>query len=105
MLGANYFLFALLALARSQRIYDANPVRVAELVHKLGYRAVIAIVLFSVLVFEHARYLIFAVGVTHESVFSGWFLLTMYWLSALATATFLFRLVGWWCFCHVPTRR
>jgi hypothetical protein len=105
VLAVNYFLFALLAVARSQRIYEANPVSVAQLVKGLGYRAVVAIVLFSVLVFEHARYLIFAIGVTHESVFNGWFLLTMYWLSALASATFLFRLVGWWCFCRIPTRR
>jgi hypothetical protein len=105
VLAVNYFLFALLAVTRSQRIYDANPVRVAELVQRLGYRAAIVIVLLSVLVFEHARYLIFGIGVAHESVLNGWFLLTMYWLSALAAATFLFRLVGWWCFCHIPARR
>jgi hypothetical protein len=103
-LVVSYLLFALLAVTRSQRLYDANPVRVAQLVQRLGYRAAVAIVLASLLAFEHARYLLFAIGLVHENVVGGWFLLTTYWLSALACATFLLRLVGWWCYRHVAAR-
>jgi hypothetical protein len=100
VLAIGYGLFAVVAVARSQRLYDANPLQIAKLARQLGYRAAVVVALASLLVFEHARLILMAVGVAHENPFAGWFLLTLYWLSALASLVFLLRLVGWWCYCH-----
>jgi hypothetical protein len=104
VLFVSYLLFVLLAVARSQRLYDANPVRVAQLVHGLGYRSAVLIVLATLLSFENARYLLFAMELAHENVAGSWVLLTLYWLSALACATFVLRLAGWWTFRHITLR-
>jgi len=101
ILATGYFLFALLALTRSKHLYDVNPLRIARLVHALGYRSAVAVLLASWLAYEHGRLILFAVGEAHEDAFAGWFLLMMYWLSALASFAFLLRLVGWWCHEHV----
>jgi hypothetical protein len=99
-----YLLFALLAVAGGQHTSRANPVRIAQLVHGLGYRSAVLIALASLLSFENGRYLLFAIGLAHENVAGAWFLLTMYWLSALACATFVLRLAGWWSFRHIAPR-
>ncbi len=100
----SYFLFALLAVSRSQRLYDANPVRVAQLVQSLGYRAAILIVLTSLLSFAHGSAIVSAIGVAHENAIGGWFLLTLSMISGLACATFLLRLAGLWSFRHAAPR-
>jgi hypothetical protein len=104
VLASSYWFFALVAVAQRERLWAANPLRVAQLVHALGYRAAVAIVLVSLLAYEHARLLLFAIGQTHEDRVAGWFLLTLYLTSALAALAFVLRLVGWWCYRTSQTR-
>jgi len=100
VMAVGYWLFALLAVTRTGRIYNANPLQIAALIRCLGYRAGVAVLIAFLLVFEHARLILIGIGVAHENGFSGWFVLTLYWLSALAAMTFLLRLVGWWYYCR-----
>jgi hypothetical protein len=104
VLAVSYWLFALVALTRSGRLWDANPLRVAQLVHELAYRAAVAIVLVSFLAYEHGLLLLFAVELAHQSRVAGWLLLTLYLTSALTALAFVLRLVGWWCYRSSRTR-
>jgi hypothetical protein len=100
-----YWLFALLAATRSGRFYDANPWRIAELIHRLGYRSAVAIVVACLLAYQHGCWMLGAIEVVHRTAFVGWLLLMLCWLSALAWAAFLLRLVGLWCFGRVGLGR
>jgi hypothetical protein len=95
--AVGYGLFALLAVTRSERLRDANPVQVAELVRALGVRAAAFAVAAWLLVLVHGWLLLSVIQDDLQqpgSQFSGWLLLTLSWFSALCCATFLLRLLG-----------
>jgi hypothetical protein len=98
VLTVGYLLFALLVAARTDRALDATPRRVGSLMRRLGYRSAVAIVVASLLAYWHGRLLLGGMAAAHGNAFGGWLLLTVAWLSALASATFLFRIVGLWCY-------
>jgi hypothetical protein len=97
ILGAGYWLLAVLAVNRSDRLGDLNPWRVAELAGRLGWRALVAAVLAGVLVLVHGWLAFWTAGVLHEQLFLGLLLAAGCWLSWLYWATVVFRIVGiWW---------
>src|SRR5262249_13873633 len=99
-LAVGYWLLALLAVTRSNRLQDANPLLVARLISSLGYRAGVAALLAFLVVVFHGRMLLWALDKVHqpnESTF-GWLMLIFWWFSALFCATFLMRLAGSWYF-------
>jgi hypothetical protein len=98
VVGSGYWLLAVLAVARSERLRDANPWRVAELAERLGWRALVAAVLAGVLFLSHGLLAIWTTSVLHDNLGLGLLLAAGSWLSWLYWATFVFRVVGLWCY-------
>jgi hypothetical protein len=96
--AVGYGLFALLAVTRTDRLRDANPWRIADLARCLGYRSVLAVVLASGLAWLDGWLLLEATATLHLEAFGGWLLLIIVWMWVLASTTFMFRMVGLWCF-------
>jgi hypothetical protein len=91
-----YGLFVLAAVAERGRLRDANPIRVIDLAHRLGYRAAVVVVLGTALVVAHGFLLALAAQELHRTGL-GLLLLAACDLSGLFWAAFLFRLLGMWC--------
>jgi hypothetical protein len=96
VLAVGYWLLLLLAVSRRDRLLDANPVRVEELVNRLGPRLVLVIFAASLVALAHGYWLLVAVQDLHRNLSPAQLFLGC-WLSALFLATFLFRLLGVWC--------
>jgi hypothetical protein len=96
VLAVGYWLLLLLAVSRRDRLRDANPARVEELVNRLGHRLVVVVLAASVIALAHGYWLLAALLELHRD-FSAALLLLGCWLSALFLDTFLFRLLGVWC--------
>lgn len=95
---AAYWFLSIIAANERNRLLDANPVRVAQLVQRLKYRAVVPILIAPALGFVHVLFGYFALSILHENPFGGWLLLACCWGSALFWSAFLFRLLGVWCY-------
>lgn len=93
-----YGLFVVLAAIQRDRLRDANPARVAELVHRLGYRAAVAALVAFVLVLTNGFLTVIGLQELHREPALGWLLLGSAWLLFLFGGTFLFRLLGVWCY-------
>ena len=98
IIAVNYWLFAIAAVNLTGRLRDANPIRVAELIHCLGCRSIIAAMLASVLAYALTFVAITAVQSLQSDPAKGWLLLGCFWLSAMLGGVFLFRLLGMWCY-------
>jgi|SRR5579884_1340617 len=98
VLAAGYWFLAIVSANERNRLRDANPVRVAMLVQRLRYRAVVPLLIAPALVFVHALVIVFALDFLHPHVILGWQLLTCCWGSILFWSAFLFRLLGVWCY-------
>jgi hypothetical protein len=98
ILGMGYWLLAVLAVGRSERLRDANPWRVAELVERLGWRALIGTLLAAALFLSHGLLAFRMASVLHDEPGLGLLLAAGCWLSWLFWATFVFRVVGLWCY-------
>jgi hypothetical protein len=97
VLAVGYWLLAVLAVRQKDRLLDANPARVAELVERLGWQVVLAVVLAAA--WAVAAVVVVFLGVTelHRHVMEGGLVLFAAWGGGLFGATFLFRLLGVWC--------
>ncbi len=91
-----YWLLAILAVSRSDRVSDLNPVRVFLLAERLGYRAWVAAFGASVLGLGAVLLILRALPLLHLNAAAG-VLLVFIWGGTLFLATFLFRLLGVWC--------
>jgi hypothetical protein len=97
VVGAGYWLLAVLAVSRSGRLRDANPWRVVELAGHLGWRVLAAAGLAGVLILAHTWLAFWTAGVLHDRLILGLLLAVGCWLSWLNWATVLFRVLGiWW---------
>lgn len=96
--AAGYWFLAIASANERNRLRDANPVRVGQLVHRLGYRAVVPVLIAPALGFAHMLAGLSALAMLHDKTFVGWLLLTGCWFSALFWSAFLFRLLGVWCY-------
>jgi hypothetical protein len=90
------WLLLLLAVSQHDRLRALNPVRVVELIQRLGHRLVAWAVLASVLGLAHAGWACVALEEVHHEFAWGWLLLFLSWASGMFVATFLFRWVGIW---------
>jgi hypothetical protein len=97
VVGAGYWLLAVLAVNRSGRLRDANPWRVVELAGRLGWRALAAAALAGLLFLAHGWLAFWTAGVLHDRLGLGLLLAAGCWLSGLFWAIVVFRVVGiWW---------
>jgi hypothetical protein len=92
-----YWLLAVVAVTRGGRLVDANPVRVAELAHALGYRTALAVLAASGLALAFARLAVAALEESHASAAGGCVLLACFWVGAVTSAILLFGVLGVWC--------
>ncbi len=98
VLAAGYWFLAIVSANERNRLRDANPVCVAKLMQRLGYRAVVPVLIAPAVAFVHALVIFFALDSLHPHVVVGWLLLTSCWGSVLFWSAFLFRLLGVWCY-------
>ena len=97
VLAFAYWLLAVMSSAESDRLRDANPVRIGQLLNRLRFRAVVPVLAAPALAGLHVLGILFALAEVHQHP-RGWLLLEGCWLSGLFCATFLFRLLGVWCY-------
>jgi hypothetical protein len=98
VVGSGYWLLAVLAVARGERLRDANPWRVAELAERLGWRSLVAALLAGLLFLSHGLLGLWTTSVLHVNLGLGLLLAAGCWLSWIYWATFVFRAVGIWCY-------
>jgi hypothetical protein len=97
VVASGYGVFALLAVAEGGRLYDANPIRVGQIVGRLGHRGLLVALVASVLTALHGLLAFAAVLRLSSEPVTGWLLLGCAWASGLFWGTFLLRLLGvWW---------
>jgi hypothetical protein len=98
MLTVGYWLFALVELNRRGRHLPTNPTDVLALIHRLGYRSVIASLGASLLVVAHGWLVLGAISNSHRSGgVIGVALLACCWVSGVFWAIVLLRVLGIWC--------
>jgi hypothetical protein len=100
--AAAYWFLNLVSTNERSRLRDANPVRVAQLIERLKYRAVVPALIAPALAFVHTLLGFFALASLHQHMFAGWLLLAGCLCSALFWSAFLFRLLGVWCYYARP---
>jgi hypothetical protein len=92
-----YQVFAMLAVTERGRLRDANPLAVADLAHRLGWRALVVVLAFAALLLAHVLVLVTGVTELHDAAPLGLALLACGWTSIVFWSTFLLRLLGVWC--------
>jgi hypothetical protein len=103
VLAAAYWFLAIISANERSRLRDANPVRVAQLVERLKYRALVPVLIAPALGFAHALVCLLALAGLHQHA-AAWLLLVACWGSALFWSAFLFRLLGVWCYYAAPSK-
>lgn len=98
LVGAAHWLLTLVAVQQSGRLRDANPVRVGDLIRRMGYTIVFATLGATAIGLLFGLLVIKALQLMHEEFIAGWALLFAAWLGGLGWLTFVFRLLGLWCF-------
>jgi hypothetical protein len=93
-----YWLLAVVAITESNRFRDANPVAVLRLVDRLGYRAAVPVLLAPIVLLAHVYVGFWALMQLHQHALVGLLLLACCWGGVLFFATFVFRLLGVWCY-------
>jgi hypothetical protein len=94
--AVGYWLLAILAVSRSDRVSDLAPLRVLKLAERLGYRAWVAAFAASLIGVGHVGLVLLTLPLLHVNAAAG-LLLVFIWGGTLFLATFLFRLLGVWC--------
>lgn len=102
IVAAAYWFLAIVSANERNRLRDANPLHIGQLVQRLKYRAVVPALIAPALAFVHALFGFFALTCLHESPIGGGLLLMICWGSILFWSAFLFRLLGVWCY-YAPT--
>jgi hypothetical protein len=98
-----YWFLAIVSANERNRLCDTNPLRIAQLLQRLKYRAVVPVLIAPAFVFAHALVVFFALTSLHLSPAFGWLVLMVCWGSVLFWSAFLFRLLGVWCYYAKPT--
>jgi hypothetical protein len=97
VVAVGWWLLTVLAVNQRDRLLDANPVRVAEVVRSLGFRILLIAGAAGALTLGHGLVAFGALEQLHNNVGIGLGWLILCWISLLSWATFLFRLLGLWC--------
>ncbi len=98
ILAFGYWLLAVVAITESNRFRDANPLAVLRLVDRLGYRAAVPVLVAPVVLMAHLYVGFWALIQLHHHALTGLLVLACCWGSILFLGTFLFRLLGIWCY-------
>jgi hypothetical protein len=98
LFGAGYWLLAVLAVSRGERLRDLNPWRVAELAERLGWRALAAATMAGLLFLSHGYLAFWTTGLLHDHLGYGLLVAVLCWVSWMYWATFVFRVLGVWCY-------
>lgn len=98
VVGTLYWLYALLAVTDEGRLRDLNPVAVADLAHRLGWRGLGVVLAAAVALLGHALLLAVGAAALHTAPPGGVLILLAGWASGLCWSTFFCRLLGIWCF-------
>jgi hypothetical protein len=96
VLAVSYGVFAVAAAGERQRFRDANPLAVARLLRRLGPRALVVPVA-ALAALGLGRLAWVAVEESHHTV-AAWLWLPVAGVGGVFLTTFLFRLLGVWCF-------
>ena len=91
-------IYTLMAITDRGQFTDLNPVTVADLAYRLGWRGFGVVLASALLLLVHGWALLAAVTEVHHGTFVGWLLLAAAWASAVYFSTCLCRLLGIWCF-------
>jgi|SRR5579875_792743 hypothetical protein len=102
IVAAGYWFLVVICANLRNRLRDANPRCVVQLVQHLKYRAIVPILIAPTLALAHVLFGLFTLSLLHEHMFAGWLLLTGCLCSALFWSAFLFRLLGVWCYYTKP---
>jgi hypothetical protein len=97
VVGAVWWIFALLSVTDRGRLRDANPVAVADVAHRLGWRGLAVASLAALLALAHGLVLLLAVAEVHTNAAVGFIMLLAAWGSGVFWSTFFCRLLGVWC--------
>jgi hypothetical protein len=92
-----YWVFALLAVTDRGRLRDLNPLAVADLAYRLGWRALAVVLGAALLLSAHGLVLLAGVAEVHNAPFRGGLILALGWASSIFWSTFFCRLLGIWC--------
>jgi hypothetical protein len=96
VMSAGYLFCTLIAVARAGGLAGANPARVAAVIHRLGYRALVLALAGGGVTVTAIALLLAAMERVHTAPAVGWSLLGATWFVSLFAATFLLRLLGVW---------
>jgi len=98
VVGTCHWLLALVAVHQGDRLRDANPLRVGDVIRRLGYPVVLAALGAAAVSLGFGLLVVQTLPSVHEESLQGWLLLWLGWLGGLGWLTFFFRLLGIWCF-------
>lgn len=96
--AVGYWLLALLAVVRFDSLLAANPLRVAELLDRLGPRVIVVTTAAAAFLLAGGCLMVASVAHLHESEITGLFGIGCAWVGLLFLSTFLFRLLGMWSY-------
>jgi hypothetical protein len=97
IVGVAYWIVALLAVTDRGRWRDVNPLAVADLAHRLGWRSLVVVLVAALLLLAHGVVLLAGLAAVHTLPATGLLLLVGGWVSGLFWSTFFCRLLGVWC--------
>jgi len=92
-----YFILALASVADRGCWRDLSPIAVADLAHRLGWRALV-VVAAALGVLALGRLMLAGVADVHRGELRGWLMLTGGWFIGVFAGTFFARLLGVWCY-------
>ena len=98
LVAVSYWIVAIVAVTDRGNLRGLNPVAVADMAHRLGWRSIAVILAAASLLLLHFRALTFGVAEVHNGTAKGWLMMIFAWVSGLFWSTFLCRLLGLWCF-------
>jgi hypothetical protein len=98
-----HFSVLFLAVCLSNRVRDANPVRLVELVIQLGWRGRIIVLGGALLLVGDGMLILDALGSVKDT--SGWLPLFGWWAAGFYVLTLFFRWLGLYCHYHFALGR
>jgi hypothetical protein len=96
VLAIAYHCFTLLSFTDRRRLRDLNPLAVADMVHRLGWRSLVVLAAAGLLL-AHGWVLVTGIAEMHNHFLVGTAILVGGWASGVFWSTFFCRLLGVWC--------
>jgi hypothetical protein len=93
-----FWIFTLVAVTDQGHVRGLSPFAVADLAHRLGWRALGVVLLAAFLLLIHFRAITYGVAEIHNGTAKGCMMLLFGWVSGLFWSTFFCRLLGIWCY-------